>query len=135
MEHQCPETKPLLQDYAAGRLTQSDRQRVELILEDCDVCTATLESIQSQPCCHQPDSKRSGEGASLGQILAIIGFLIFYGTGIKLLLGELIANPETPLGLKYGLPIFLLGIGLLLAKAIAQRWQASKTDKYTNVDQ
>ena len=108
---------------------------MELILEDCDVCTATLESIQSQPCCHQPDSKRSGEGASLGQILAIIGFLIFYGTGIKLLLGELIANPETPLGLKYGLPIFLLGIGLLLAKAIAQRRQASKTDKYTNVDQ
>ncbi len=135
MEHECLETQSLLQEYAAGRLTQSDRQRVELILEDCDVCAAALESIRTQPGCPQPDSKRSSEGASLGQILAIAGFLIFYGTAIKLLLGELIADPETPLGLKIGLPIFLLGIGLLLAKAIAQRWQASKTDKYTNVDQ
>ena len=134
MKHQCQDTEPLLRDYAAGRLTQSDRQRVQLIVEDCATCAAALASIQDKPCCHTHTTPQSREGASLGQILTIAGVMIFYGTAIKLLLGELIADPNTPLGLKIGLPIILLGLGLLLAKAVAQRWQAAKTDKYTDVD-
>ena len=46
MDCQCQETEALLRDYAAGRLTQSDRQRVELIIEDCDQCAKTLTQLQ-----------------------------------------------------------------------------------------
>ncbi len=34
MKHDCHETEPLISGYLDGELTQSDRQRVELILED-----------------------------------------------------------------------------------------------------
>ena len=46
MDCQCQETEALLRDYVAGRLTQSDRQRVELIIEDWDQCAKTLTQLQ-----------------------------------------------------------------------------------------
>ncbi|MBL67327.1 MAG: hypothetical protein CMO74_02560 [Verrucomicrobiales bacterium] len=133
MEHQCQETEPLLRDYAAGLLTQADRQRVELITGDCAACAAKLESIEAEPRSKAASVPPSSEGASVGQVLTLVGILIFYGTCIKLLLGDMLSNPETPLGLKIGLPVILLGLGLLLARAVGQRWQAAKTDKYKNV--
>ena len=39
MKHDCRETEPLISGYLDGELTQSDRQRVDLILEDCEQCS------------------------------------------------------------------------------------------------
>ena len=42
MKHDCQETEPLLSCYLDGKLTQSDRQRVDLILEDCRQCKSYI---------------------------------------------------------------------------------------------
>jgi FkbM family methyltransferase len=42
MKHDCQETELLLSGYLNGELTQSDRQRVDLILEDCRQCKSYI---------------------------------------------------------------------------------------------
>ena len=46
MKHSCQETEPLISGYLDRELTQSDRQRVDLILEDCDRCAASLKQLK-----------------------------------------------------------------------------------------
>ena len=46
MKHDCQETELLISGYLDGELTQSDRQRVDLILEDCIQCTETHQEMK-----------------------------------------------------------------------------------------
>ena len=48
MNHDCNETEPLLSGYLDGELTQGDRQRVELILEDCAECARVFDEMIGQ---------------------------------------------------------------------------------------
>jgi len=47
MNHDCNETEPLLSGYLDGELTQGDRQRVELILEDCAECARVFDEMKN----------------------------------------------------------------------------------------
>ena len=46
MKHDCQETEPLISGYLDRELTQSDRQRVDLILEDCRQCTEVHQEMK-----------------------------------------------------------------------------------------
>ena len=50
MKHDCQETEPLISGYLDGELTQSDRQRVDLILEDCEQCSLACPKTAIKPC-------------------------------------------------------------------------------------
>ena len=47
MKHDCQETELLISGYLDRELTQSDRQRVDLILEDCIECTETHQEMKN----------------------------------------------------------------------------------------
>jgi hypothetical protein len=146
MKHDCQETELLISGYLDGELTQSDRQRVDLILEDCRQCTET----------HQEMKKfREGVGdipfdkltkkekmtvnkyvttntwANVGQL--IIPLLLLYGTGAFLMVAGVIKDTEAPLWLKIGLPSIICGLGLMVFTVLVQRIKAHKTDKYKDV--
>lgn len=149
MKHNCEDTRSLLSGYLNGDLTQGDRQRVEVILEDCPDCAAAFADMKSrrtetggledEPRTEAERQKAAPDsvtetGGSIGQILVIAGFILFYGGAIYLGLGELLADKETPMILKIGLPVLLLGLGILLISVLIQRLKAAKTDPYKDVE-
>ena len=149
MNHNCEDTEALLSGYLDGELTQGDRQRVEVIMENCQNCAKTFEElkklrseigdIQYE---HMTETERlkaakdpvAETGASLGQVLVIGGFIIFYGSCIYLALKGILADPDTPLFMKIGLPAMFLGFGVLLTSVIIDRIKESKTDPYKDVE-
>lgn len=149
MNHHCKDTEALLSGYLDGELTQGDRQRVEVILEDCPDCAQTfadmkklrgeiggLEYGQMTEAERLQAAKDPAAETSVdfGQILVIGGFILFYGGAIYLGLGEMLADEDTPLIMKIGLPVLLLGLGILLVTVLIQRLKAAKTDPYKDVE-
>lgn len=147
IKHQCNETEPLLSGYLDGELTQGDRQRVELILDDCETCRKGFEELQ-QVRRHvgainyrkmtesekQEASKAVGAtSANVGLGIFFLGVVTVYGTGILYLLRELIIDSEAPWFIRLGVPAVLIGLGIAFATVLYQRLQAAKTDKYKNV--
>ena len=149
MNHNCEDTEALLSGYLDGELTQGDRQRVEVIMEDCQDCAQTLEDMKKLrgeigdiEYEHMTEAERlkaakdpvAEAGASIGQILVIGGFIIFYGSLIYFALKGMLADPDTPLFMKIGLPAILIGMGILFTSVIIDRIKASKTDPYNDVE-
>jgi len=149
MNHNCEDTEALLSGYLDGELTQGDRQRVEVITEDCQDCAQTLEDIRKLrgeiggiEYEHMTEAERlraakdpvAEAGANIGQVLVIGGFVIFYGTLIFFVLKGMLAEPNTPLFMKIGLPAIFIGMGILLTSVIIDRIKASKTDPYKDVE-
>ncbi len=149
MNHNCEDTEALLSGYLDGELTQGDRQRVEVITEDCQDCAQTLEDMKKLrgeiggiEYEHMTEAERlraakdpvAEAGANIGQVLVIGGFVIFYGTLIFFVLKEILAEPNTPLFMKIGLPAIFIGMGILLTSVIIDRIKASKTDPYKDVE-
>jgi hypothetical protein len=149
MDHNCEDTEALLSGYLDGELTQGDRQRVEVITEDCQDCAQTLEDMRKLrgeiggiEYEHMTEAERlraakdpvAEAGANIGQVLVIGGFVIFYGTLIFFVLKGMLANPDTPLFMKIGLPAIFIGMGILLTSVIIDRIKASKTDPYKDVE-
>ena len=149
MNHNCEDTETLLSGYLDGELTQGDRQRVEVIMEDCKDCAQTFEDMKKLrgeiggiEYEHMTEAERlkaakdpvAEAGASIGQILVIGGFIIFYGSLIYFALKGMLADPDTPLFMKIGLPAILIGMGILFTSVIIDRIKASKTDPYNDVE-
>ena len=149
MNHNCEDTEALLSGYLDGELTQGDRQRVEVITEDCQDCAQTLEDMRKLrgeiggiEYEHMTEAERlraakdpvAEAGANIGQVLVIGGFVIFYGTLIFFVLKGMLAEPNTPLFMKIGLPAIFIGMGILLTSVIIDRIKASKTDPYKDVE-
>ena len=149
MNHNCEDTEALLSGYLDGELTQSDRQRVEVIVEDCQNCAQTLEDMKKLrgeiggiEYEHMTEAERlkaakdpvTEAGMNIGQMLVIGGFVIFYGTLIFFVLKGMLADEDTPLFMKIGLPAIFIGMGILLTSVIIDRIKASKTDPYKDVE-
>ena len=149
MNHNCEDTEALLSGYLDGESTQGDRQRVEVIMEDCQDCAQTFEDMKKLrgeiggiEYEHMTEAERlkaakdpvAEAGASIGQILVIVGFIIFYGSLIYFALKGMMADPDTPLFMKIGLPAMFLGFGVLLTSVIIDRIKESKTDPYKDVE-
>ena len=69
MEHDCQKTAALLADYLGGKLTQGDRQRLDLILEDCGDCARALTEMEGnrQNAEHVPEADRLKAAKKPGQ--------------------------------------------------------------------
>ena len=148
IQHSCQETEPLLSGYLDGELTAGDRQRVELILDDCMVCGQAFdemrkmrqrfgaidyEKMTSQEKDQISRTAQESVGASVGQVLFLVGVFIVYGVGAFWMVRGLIGDSEAPLFLRVGAPIMILGMGVLFFTVLFQRIKAAKTDKYRNV--
>ena len=148
IKHQCAETNPMLSGYLDRELTQGDRQKIELILEECETCRKSLEEMKQlrqqiggihykKMTLSEKDKlnrEASGSvGSNLGQVLLLSGFVILYGTGAFYLLKDLILDGEAPAFVRIGVPTLFLGIGVLFFTVLYQRFQAAKTDRYKNV--
>ena len=148
IKHQCRETEPFLSGYLDGELTQGERQRIELILDECSICSQNFDEMKEL--CQQvgginykkmttsEKEKLSEEvsgatSAGLGQVLLLGGFVVLYGTGAAYLLVALVRDSEAPMFVRLGLPAVLLGVGILFFTVLFQRIKAAKTDKYKNV--
>ena len=96
MNHDCNEIEPLLSGYLDGELTQGDRQRVELILEDCAKCVRAFkemkklrqqvgeipyETMTAKEKTEMSQGAVASAGASVGQVLFIVGLVLVYGVG------------------------------------------------------
>ena len=84
------------------------------------------------------DAERSG--ASIGQVLVIVGLLLLYGVGAYWVCAELVfgggggeVENQPPWWLKVGLPAVVVGMTILFVTVLFQRLKAAKTDKYTDV--
>ena len=149
MNHNCEDIETLLSGYLDGELTQGDRQRVEVILEDCPDCAQTFEDLKKLR--HEiggleyetmTEAERlkatrdpvTETGTSLGQTLMIGGFILFYGTCIYFPVKAMLASRDTPLLIKIGLPAILIGMGILFTSVIIDRIKASKNDRYKDVE-
>ena len=158
MKHDCQETEPLISGYLDGELTQSDRQRVDLILEDCEQCSLAFaemkklrkgvgslffDQLTETEKSNMTKNATSGAGSNLGQFLAITGLILVYGVGACWLSWELItdakfadtgdAKDKVPMFIRFGLPTLIGGVGILFFTVLFQRLKAAKTDKYTDV--
>jgi hypothetical protein len=138
----------MISGYLDGELTQGDRQKVELILDDCQTCQENLKEMKQlrqhvggityTKMTESEKNRMSGEvtgsvGASVGQILILGGFVVLYGRGIFYLLRDLIENGDAPAFIRIGVPALFLGLGVLFFTVLFQRIRASKTDRYKNV--
>lgn len=148
IKHECGETEPILSGYLDGELTQGDRQRIELILDDCPTCQKNVEEMKQLrqhvggiPYTKMTESEKNrissevngSVGANLGQLLVLGGFVVLYGSGIFYLLRDLIQKEDAPAFVRFGLPTLFLGLGILFFTVLFQRIRASKTDRYKNV--
>ena len=154
MEHDCQKTAALLADYLGGKLTQGDRQRLDLILEDCGGCARTLKEMEGnrENVEHVPEADRlkaakdpvTEAGMNIGQMLVIGGLVLVYGVGAYVLCVDIITDAEfvrtgddgdkVPLFLRIGLPALIIGLGILFATVLVQRIKTSKTDPYNDVE-
>ena len=158
MKHDCHETEPLISGYLDGELTQSDRQRVDLILEDCGQCAAThreikklregvggilFDQLTEKERITMSENATSGVWSNLGQFMAIAGLILVYGVGACWLSWELVTDAkfaetgdvkdQVPFFIRFGLPALIGGIGILFFTVLFQRLKVAKTDKYTDV--
>jgi len=158
MKHSCQETESLISGYLDRELTQSDRQRVDLILEDCDRCAASLKQLKQlresvstiafdqltkTEKDNMTEKAKTGLGANLGQLLAIAGLILVYGIGSFWLSWELItdakfvetgdADDKVPLFIRFGIPTLIGGVGILFFTVLFQRLKTARIDKYRDV--
>ncbi len=146
--HQCEESEPLLSGYLDGELTQMDRQKVELILDDCPTCQKTYNDLeqlrqnvggipyQTMTATEKDELSKEATGAvsaNIGQFLLLGGFIVLYGTGGFYLLREILTDGDAPWFVRVGVPALFLGFGILFITVLVQRMRAAKTDKYKNV--
>ena len=109
MKHDCQETEPLISGYLDRELTQSDRQRMDLILEDCEQCSLSIsemkklrkgvrslsyDQLSETEKSNMTKNATSGVGSNLGQFLAITGLILVYGVGAFWISWELITDAK-----------------------------------------
>ena len=159
MNHNYEDTEALLSGYLDGELTQGDRQRVEIILDDCQDCAQTFEEMKKLrgeiggiEYEHMTESERiklsedsvTKTGENIGQMLVIGGLVLVYGVGAYVLCVDIITDAEfvrtgddgdkVPLFLRIGLPALIIGLGILFTTVLVQRIKTSKTDPYNDVE-
>ena len=159
MNHNCEDTEALLSGYLDGELTQGDRQRVEVIMEDCQDCAQTFEDMKKLrgeiggiEYEHMTEAERlkaakdpvTEASMNIGQMLVIGGLVLVYGVGAYVLCVDIITDAEfvrtgddgdkVPLFLRIGLPALIIGLGILFATVLVQRIKTSKTDPYNDVE-
>ena len=148
MNHDCKEAEPLISGYLDGELTQSDRQRVHLIIEDCKQCATAYEEMKKfregvgsisfdqlteRERIIMSKNATSNTWANIGQLMFIIPLILLCVIGAFLTVAGVIKDPEAPFWFKIGVPSIIGGFGIMLLSVVFQRIKSAKTDKYKDV--
>ncbi len=140
----CGQIGELLSGYLDGQLTQGDRQRVELHLEDCAKCRRTYQQMADLrqataeltfgEVTHEEWSKIMNDvtvrtSRSAGWLLFVVGTLLVCGYGAY----QFAVDNTVPALVKTGVAGLVVGTILLFLSVLRQRVIARKTDKYKDV--
>lgn len=144
-EQRHPIDEALLSGYVDGELTQGDRQRVELHLEECATCRDTVESLRSirevtmSTEFRVPEDTQWDEAprGALSGFLNSVGWLVaiawFVGMGVYVV-WQIATDEES---LRYeGLIGFalILAFVLIVLSALIDRLKTRKNDPYRKVE-
>ncbi len=141
----CKQIEPMISGYLDGELTQADRQCVEIHIEDCSKCRATLDQMQElQQAVGQLSfgemtseqwskimndvTTRASRGA--GWVLYVAGLVVILAYGAY----QFAVDDEVPALVKTSVAAILVGLALLFISVARQRWIVRKTDKYKDVE-
>ena len=133
----------LLSPFLDGELTQADRQRVRIHLEDCAECRKEFEELQKLKnltgelrFAPIPEDKME----ALGQRLSVkaprrLGWSLFAGGAVAWLLYAMyqFATSTVPPWEKLMISAVLIGLALLLVSVARQRWLELPHDRYKGV--
>ncbi|HPR62587.1 MAG TPA: zf-HC2 domain-containing protein [Thermoanaerobaculia bacterium] len=146
MTNQCPKgfDEQLLSGYLDDELNQSRQQRVELHIQECEICRVTLEQLRTirevamKTQFETPSDDAWGElprglasraTRGFGWIFLILWFVIMVGFGLY----QFLSGPED-LWLKMVTVGGLLGLVLLFLSVLIDRIRTMKSDRYREVD-
>lgn len=134
-----------LSGYIDGELTQQDRQRIALHLDQCEQCSQNLQDLQDLRR-RIGDSRLSVIGEdkwretmedstvqisrNIGWLLFIAGLLAAFGVG----LAAFIADSGMSVGEKLIVFAIYGGLAILLFSVLRQRLIERKSDKYKDVE-
>ena len=140
-----PHVGECLSGYLDGELTQQEKQRVDLHLEDCEACSGMLRELENLR------QRLGGSGLSrkyedewredtddLGVKLSRgIGWLLLIGA--VLIIGgfvvyQFLADPGVSGTWKFVISAFYVGLAGLFVSVLRQRLIERKTDKYKDVE-
>ena len=145
MSEQCDRIGHLLSGLLDDELTQQDRQRVELHVEACSPCRATLDELatlrrdiaaleQPQPSPEQWSRIMSvvsrKTSRALGWLLGVVGAVILVGFAVW----QFSIDDTVPALTKIGALALGLGVVFLLVSVLLDRLAARKTDRYKDVE-
>jgi hypothetical protein len=135
----------MLSGYLDGELTQQQKQRVDLHLEQCEACgnnlrdLAALRERMGRARLVEDNSDRWREtmedttvkvSLGIGWLLVIGGLLIIAGVGLY----HFVTDPSIGWGMKLMIGAPYVGMAALFVAVLRQRLVERKTDKYKNVE-
>ncbi|MCP4250412.1 MAG: hypothetical protein GY778_25495 [bacterium] len=145
MSEECDRIGPLLSGLLDDELPQQDRQRIELHLDGCSACKATLaELVEMREEIGQLKSAQPTDGQwsrimsvtaaktsrGLGWFLGVVGAIILIGFAAW----EFYVDDTVSALVKIGVCAAVVGAVLLLTSVILDRLAARKTDRYKDVE-
>ena len=134
-----------LSGYLDGELTQQQRQRVRLHLEDCTECATLLDELtalrarlgESDLSGLPTDQWRENMNDSGVTLTRGIDWLLLIGAGViigAIALFEFLTDPGLGVGWKLLISAFYLGWLALFVSVLRQRLIERKTDRYKDVE-
>ena len=134
-----------LSGYLDGELTQQQRQRVALHLEDCTECARLLDELtdlrarmgQSDLSGLPQDEWREDMDDSGVTLSRGLGWLLLIGAGViigAIVVFEFLTDPGLGAGWKVLISAFYLGWLGLFVSVLRQRLIERKTDRYKDVE-
>ena len=141
----CEHIEALLSGYLDGELTQQDRQRVDVHLDDCASCRQAFEQLQriqsglgSMPHPEPTEQQRSRmmgvmltkTSRGVGWLLAIGGAALLIGMGVY----EFVTDDSINLWVKIGNGAVAVAALLIGGSVLVERLRDRKTDRYKDVE-
>lgn len=134
-----------LSGYLDGELTQQQRQRVQLHLEDCAECRRLLDELtavrtrmgMSELSGLPADRWRENMDESGVALSRGLGWLLLVGAGVLIgavAIFQFLTDPGLGVGWKFLISAFYLGWLALFVSVLRQRLIERRTDRYKDVE-
>ncbi|MBN1550956.1 zf-HC2 domain-containing protein [bacterium] len=144
----CEDYQKMIMGYLDGELDPVEIAELETHLNNCDRCRSELESFKqinkvadTTHVFSLEDKFWEGYWAGiynrlerkLGWFFTVSGGLIVFIGIIIWLISDIIFNPAQPIWVRMGIPVSILGLGVLLVSVIRERIRAFRMERYKDV--
>ena len=144
----CEKYQKLMMGYMDDELTAKEREEFEKHLEECIHCKQEFARFRDLKelmdiASHQTPEDFFWDGywaciynkmeRGLGWLFMMIGGLLFTVGAISIFLSQFIFNTEIHICLRIGLPIFVIGLTVLLVSVLRERIRIYKLERYKDV--